>query len=104
MIPSPWTHLRLLVPRWRGLSRTISAGELGTPARVSERKDDQQISSELRHKLERWWLNPGIVSAGELVGAALVSGSEKNRLVRHERLSQQPLRQLNHCADLQHYR
>ena len=76
MISAPWERRRLLVPRWRSLALTLDAGELATPPRTRDPHTIRSISPDLSDKLVLWRLDPGLISAGELVGAALVEGDE----------------------------
>ena len=72
MNPTGWQS-RLLVPRWRSLSNTLRSGELRT-----EKRETNQIQRELPlASLEKWLLEPNLVTAAELVEAALVEGQEK---------------------------
>ena len=76
MIPTPWTQRRLLVPRWRSLALTLDTGELAAPPRVRDPHTERSISPDLLDKLMQWRLDPGLIAAGELVGAALVEAQE----------------------------
>jgi tetratricopeptide (TPR) repeat protein len=100
MIPSPFTQRRLLVPRWRKLSTTIQANELAVPAPAKTSQTPSSISPNLRSKLEQWRARPGLVTAGELVEAALVEGQEREAvpaartLISIESTATLPLRRL----------
>jgi tetratricopeptide (TPR) repeat protein len=76
MIPSIWTRKRRLVPRWRRLAVTAKARELATPPRLNESSSALPIDRDLLDKLGRWRADQSIVSAGELVEAAVVAAKE----------------------------
>ena len=76
MIPSPWTQRRLLIPRWRSLFLTITASELAAPHLGNSSAVTRSISSGMREKLIQWRHNPGVITAGELTGTALVEAQE----------------------------
>jgi tetratricopeptide (TPR) repeat protein len=64
------------VPRWRSLALTIEGGELSFPPPVSDKHVPAILVPSLVEKLGSWRVNPSIVSAGELLEAALVEGVE----------------------------
>ena len=72
---SPLTTERLLVPRWRSLAATLRSRELAHPPKAGG-GTSPAYSRELVQRLERWRLSPGLVTAAELVEAALVDGRE----------------------------
>ncbi len=76
MISSPWTRRRLLIPRWRSLSLTLSTDELAAPHLTTTASHAASSSSNLRDKLALWKLHPSVVTAGEVVEAALVEAKE----------------------------
>ncbi|MER8491119.1 hypothetical protein NKI51_17340 [Mesorhizobium australicum] len=76
MIPSPFAVPRRVVPRWRSLALTIEAGELSVPSPVSEKYEQPTLVPSLIDKLGEWRVNPSIITAGELLEAALVEGIE----------------------------
>ena len=88
MINNPWSNQRRVVPRWRTLEITLQAGELRTLRQVAEKSDDGTISPELAKRLERWRADPSLLTAGELVEAAIVAGREKEAVRAAQRLLQ----------------
>lgn len=80
MISSPWTRQRLLIPRWRSLFFTLSADELSAPHLANTSRHIPSGSSNLCEKLVLWRRNPGVVTAGELVEAALVEAKESEAI------------------------
>ena len=76
MISSPWTRRRFLIPRWRSLSLTFSADELSAPHFTRTSSHIPSSPSSLRDKLALWKSKPSVVTAGELVEAALVEATE----------------------------
>ena len=77
MITSPWGNRRRLVPRWRSLSVTMAARELAVPYSDEDSVTSVRMSTDLEEKINNWGERPNVVSAGELVGAALVEGREE---------------------------
>src|SRR5688572_3602880 len=87
MIPSAWTATRRLVPRWRSLAATVTSQELAAPRRnggALVKTPDEP--GEFLHRLERWQLDPGLVTAAELVETAIVEGRERDALDAARRL------------------
>ena len=76
MISPLLSQRRLLVPRWRSLSVTLSSDELAVPCRVEALQADSHYSPDLESKLKRWTLEPGLITAGEAVGVCLVEAQE----------------------------
>ncbi len=100
MISAPWTQRRLMVPRWRSLAITLHANELAVPPSVRAPYIPRPISSDLREKIEKWRIDRGLITAGELVGAALVEAQESEAvsaarmLISAESTATLPLRHL----------
>ena len=88
MISNPWSNQRRVVPRWRTLEITLQAGELRTLRKVAEKSDDGTIPPELIKRLERWRADPSLLTAGELVETAIVTGREKEAVRAAQRLLQ----------------
>lgn len=88
MINNPWSNQRRVVPRWRTLEVTLQAGELRTLRKVDEKSDDGAIPIELAKRLERWRADPSLLSAGELVETAIVTGRENVAVRAARRLLQ----------------
>lgn len=87
MNQSPWQPKRRLVPRWRSLATTLRSKELSTPGRlVRSPAVGTDLHPELLMRLERWQLNPGLVTAAELVEAAIVEGREQEAVDAARRL------------------
>ena len=78
MISSPWRSRRRLIPRWRSLRATVAARELAAPDSGGELVARDRASADLEEKIVSWGEHPSVVSAGELVGAALVDGREEH--------------------------
>lgn len=76
MISSPTSQRRLMVPRWRSLRLTNQSGELAAPGKTNCSKIGRQLPFELTKRLERWRRSRDLISAAELVEAALVHGEE----------------------------
>ena len=77
MIASPWRSRRWLIPRWRSLSVTMAAHELAVPYPKEAAAAAEPMSSSLQERIINWKERPSVMSAGELVGAALVEGREQ---------------------------
>lgn len=73
MITSPVTQDRLMVPRWRSFQLTTLSRELSVPAVPLP---GRSFSSEFLKKLAAWRIDPSLVSAAELVEAAIVEGQD----------------------------
>ena len=80
MISDHLKQRRLLVPRWRSLSVTLGAKELASPVLSEAEGAGHATSREFEEKALRWRLEPGVITGGELVGAALVEGHEERAL------------------------
>ena len=80
MTGSPWPDRRRLIPRWRSLAITTATNELAAPYPESVATSGQPISDSFLEKCARWKERPGVITAGELVGAALVIGREEQAL------------------------
>lgn len=76
MIQSPSLSKRQLVPRWRSLSRTITSCELSWPADKRAVIEQRTVPTEVVTRLEQWRRAPSVVSATELVEAAIVHAHE----------------------------
>lgn len=85
MIPVPGQERRL-VPRWRSLAATLNSQELASPAKTAISKKLSGSQDDFATQLERWNLNPGLISAAELVEAAIVSGRENEAVSAARRL------------------
>lgn len=87
MIPSGWQSKRRLVPRWRSLKATLASRELASPPPGEKRLiGSPPDGSDLLSRLERWQLAPSLVSAAELVEAAIVDGREERAVAAARRL------------------
>lgn len=86
MIPSVWTHERLMIPRWRSLAATVQSNELSSTRAALPGNDDGEMPFELTRRIGRWRLYPSLVTAAELVEAALVSGREAEAVEAARRL------------------
>ena len=76
MIGAPWQEQRFLIPRWRCLAVTAASSELaGLPVR-SKSIDVGSGFADFSDKLARWNESPTLVTAAEVVGAALVEARE----------------------------
>jgi Tfp pilus assembly protein PilF len=69
---SPTSASRQVIPRWRPLDRTIASRELASPRATHQRSGD--IPDELRHRLEKWRFDQGVIESAELVETAVVLG------------------------------
>ena len=76
MIMLQLNQKRLLVPRWRSLEITLNSRELAIPVPSVSSFRAGELSPELREKISRWKFDPGVITAGELLGAALVENKE----------------------------
>lgn len=76
MITSPTTQRRLMVPRWRSLKLTNQSRELSTPGKATGEKAGRILPYDLTKRLENWRRSHDLISAAELVEAALVHGEE----------------------------
>ena len=76
MTSAPWRDQRFLIPRWRRLTVTSATAELAIPKAEDEPVDIGAASTEFDEKLSRWRESPTLVTAAELVGAALVEARE----------------------------
>src|SRR6266446_5587757 len=76
MISSPATQRRLMVPRWRSLRLTNQSRELSSPGKVAADKATRDLPFDLTKRLERWRHSRDLISAAELIEAALVNGEE----------------------------
>ena len=76
MISPPLSQRRLLVPRWRSLSMTMSSDELAVPCRAGALQAESPHSPDLERKLWDWSLEPSLITAGEVVGSCLVEAQE----------------------------
>ena len=76
MISPPLSQRRLLVPRWRSLSVTLSSNELAVPCQEGVLQSESPSSAELERKLNSWNRDPGLITAGEVVGVCLVEAQE----------------------------
>ncbi len=74
MNTSGWIELRLLVPRWRTFSRTQASGELASHRKVG-RRGDADVSATA-DRIARWRESPGLLTAAEVVEAALSDARE----------------------------
>ncbi len=86
MITEANTQGRRLVPRWRSLSATLDSQELAVPAMRSRNTLDEPVGSDFLTRLERWRLAPDLISAAELVEAAIVEGRENDAVAAARRL------------------
>ena len=77
MFHSPLTKRRLLIPRWRTLQMTLRTMELAAPKPTGSLNRALTGSARVQDKLANWTLNPNVISAGELVEAALVEAKER---------------------------
>jgi len=66
-----------LVPRWRPLSATIAAGELGIPGKKA---NSALLPPDLIDRAQRWRLEKTLVAAAELTEASLVHAREPEAL------------------------
>lgn len=73
MNPASWQGRRL-VPRWRSLGVTLRSLELASPPTEGIRSPQNGYSLEVLASLERYHLHPSLITAAEVVEAALVSG------------------------------
>ena len=89
MISSPASKKRILVPRWRPLAATIAAGELSSPAPKGASISSGDINRQVVKRLERWRLEPAVLSAAEVLEAALVNGLD-NEAIAPARLLVRP--------------
>lgn len=80
MITSPATQRRLMVPRWRSLKLTNQSRELSVPGKTVIEKADRVLPDDLIRRLEAWRRSHDLISAAELVEAALVHGEEHEAL------------------------
>lgn len=76
MIPQVWNSDRRLVPRWRSLRLTIAGRELASSIPLEARHNSGVLPPSILEKLYHWRRDNNIISAGELVEAALVEGME----------------------------
>ena len=76
MISPPLSQRRLLVPRWRSLCVTLSSDELAAPCRAGALQAESPHLPDLGRKIKDWSLEPGLITAGEVVGACLVEAQE----------------------------
>ncbi|WP_182510637.1 hypothetical protein [Phyllobacterium sp. P30BS-XVII] len=89
-----------MVPRWRSLAVTIAAKELSSPTKQTDGDKPTHIAPDMLDKLVQWRKDPTVVSAGELVEAALVDAMEKEAasaaryLLSLESTATPPLRRL----------
>src|SRR4051812_17627063 len=74
MITTAWNTKRRMVPRWRSLAATLRSSELGSAKANSGETAD--VSSELQRRLERWRLEPTVLTAAELVETSIVERQE----------------------------
>ena len=77
MNPSAWTHERLMIPRWRSLAATLQSNELSSIRAPRAGDQGETLSTALARRLGRWRHDPSLVTAAELVEAALVAGRER---------------------------
>lgn len=76
MIGSARSKHRVLIPRWRPLAVTIRSGELFAPAFKHASWGSPHVARELLRRLERWRLEPELVTAAELLETAIIYGKE----------------------------
>jgi tetratricopeptide (TPR) repeat protein len=69
-----WTERRLLVPRWRSFARTLAAGELNSSRSRAASTKKTDFQTDVR--LARWIDRPNLVTAAEVVEAALGEARE----------------------------
>lgn len=87
MNPSPWQTQRRMVPRWRSLTATLKSSELGIPTgAVGKSTEPRPISPSFLRSMERWNLDPSLVTAAELVEASIVEGRENDAIEAARRL------------------
>ena len=88
MIPTAWNTKRRLVPRWRSLSATLNSKELASPSETA--RESLPVGADghgdFIAKLERWRLSPALITAAELVEAAIVEGRESEAVHAARRL------------------
>lgn len=81
MTPTVWTAGRRLVPRWRSLRATLASLELAQPKPAPNGKSVLEPTTpagpDFLARLERWQLEPSLVTAAEFLEAAIVEGDEK---------------------------
>jgi tetratricopeptide (TPR) repeat protein len=77
---------RRLVPRWRNLSATLESKELGVPTKGASNENALGTSGDFLGRLERWRISPDLISAAELVEAAIVEGREHEAVPAARRL------------------
>ena len=76
MIGAPWQERRFLIPRWRRLTVTTATSELAMPAAKGNSFDIGSRFTAFGDKLVQWNESPTLVTAAEVVGAALVEARE----------------------------
>lgn len=72
---SPFRDKRVVVPRWRPTALAVGMGQLAIPIK-GHIKLTSHIPVDLQNRLEAWRTQPHIISASELVEAAIVDGAE----------------------------
>lgn len=77
MTPSVWNTKRRLVPRWRSLRQTIASRELAADKPTTPGLPTGHFSTAFVEKITRWRLVPNLMTAGELVEAAIIEGEER---------------------------
>jgi len=70
---------RLLVPRWRSLAMTTASGELGSVS-APPRPVSARTNQDFLVHLERWQLSPALITAAELIEAAILAAREKDAI------------------------
>src|SRR5690349_3293076 len=87
MIPNT-NQKRLMVPRWRSLRLTIRAKELSTSVQQKSSRKLDDITPELRDRLEKWRSAPSLVTAAELVETSIVDGQDEEAVTAAKHLLQ----------------
>ena len=80
MITSTTRLKRLMVPHWRSLRLTVRAKELSASVRASDAEKSNDITPELRDRLQKWRAAPSLVTAAELVETAIVDGQDEEAI------------------------
>lgn len=86
MIPQAWHSGRRLIPRWRSVVATIDSQELASPIGRKTPKTTAVGAQDFFARLERWRISPELVTAAELVEAAIVAGRETEAVAAARRL------------------
>lgn len=80
MIVSSPHYRRLLIPRWRSFAKSLLSSEMAHPATIGTRSNQSGYSNELLKRLARWRSCKDLITAAELVEAALVLGEEASAI------------------------